>query len=76
MHEVIKIWQEIQKMRDDFADKWRNYKSLSETDGKINQKTIELKQAQDKQCGIIQDMIKKDFGSDELERIIKGAKNG
>ena len=62
-------------MRDDFAKKWRDYKSLSDSDGRIKESTIELKQAQDKQCAIIQKMIVKEYGSDELERIIKGVRN-
>ena len=76
MSEAVQIYKEIQKMRDEFTAKWRDYKSMLESDGKVKETTIELKRAQDKQCEKIQKMIEKEFGSEEFQRIIKGANHG
>lgn len=71
MSEAVDIYKAIQAMRDKLSSKWRNYKSLTLQGGKLDDKTLELRQAEDKMGERIQQEIEKMYPT-ELDRYKRG----
>jgi len=69
------IYKIIQRMRNNLEHNWNKYESLQAGE-KTNSNTLEIKQAEDKTCAVIQKSIREEYPDDEeLHRIAEGVTN-